>query len=706
MATDKNSVMFRYFLIVLVMSLIGLAVAVRAGFIMFGEKEYWKEVADRFVKENVPVRPMRGNILSADGKLMASSLPEYRVYMDFLAGGEKKDKLLKKHMKEICEGLHRIFPERSAADFRRSLTEGRRKKSRSWPLMGRRVSYTEYKAMKKLPVLGMNRYSGGMYEQVYNRRKKPFGSLAARTLGDLYPDTALGAKNGIELAFDSLLKGREGKSHRQKVRNRYVAIVDVPPADGCDIVTTLDVDMQDICEKALTDKLQELGAEEGTAILMEVKTGDVKAIVNMTRGKDGVYREERNMAISDMMEPGSTFKTASLMVALEDGKITPQTEVDTGDGTHDFWGSEMRDHNWTRGGYGRMDATRALEVSSNVGVSLLIERAYGDDPGRFVDGLKRMSLNQPMGLQIAGEGKPNIKGPDERTFAKTTLPWMSIGYETQLPPMNMLAFYNAIANGGKMMRPRLVKAAMKDGKTVMEFPTEVINPRICSEKTLDEIRGMLWSVVNNGLGKPAGSSQFDVAGKTGTAQISQGKAGYTADGRRYLVSFCGYFPADRPKYSCIVAIKKRGLPASGGTMAGTVFARIAERVYAKDLRRPLDEAADSVVHGIPDVRRGDLAGAERALRALDVEVRTEGNAAAAGDAGHWGTARKEQAAVCLRQESGGAQGGQMPDVRGMGAKDAVYLLEKEGWKVRVKGAGKVKKAARSGKEVTLVMSGG
>ena len=256
--------------------------------------------------------------------------------------------------------------------------------------------------------------------------------------------------------------------------NKYLNIVDIPPIDGCDLIATIDVGMQDICEKALVDKLKELNASVGVVVLMEVSTGEVKAIVNMMKAADGNYYEMRNNAISDMLEPGSTFKTASIMVALEDGHITPDYEVDTGNGIKMMYGRAMRDWNWHRGGYGRINVTRILEVSSNVGTSSIIDQFYHDKPQKFVDGLKRMSIDQPLHLQISGEGKPNIKGPKERYFAKTTLPWMSIGYETQVPPMNILTFYNAIANNGVMVRPKFVRAAVKDGEVVKEFPTEVI----------------------------------------------------------------------------------------------------------------------------------------------------------------------------------------------------------------------------------------
>ena len=705
MAVNKKNIMTRYFFVVLVMGLIGVAIIVKGTVIMFAERQYWQDVADRFVKENVRVKPNRGNILSSDGKLMASSLPEYRIYMDFKAGGEKKDTMLMNHLGEICEGLHQIFPDKSAAEFKRHLLRGRKKGSRNYLIYPKRISYIQYKEVKRLPVFKLNKYKGGFHEQPFNQRKKPFGSLAARTLGDLYADTAQGAKNGIELAFDTLLKGRDGITHRQKVMNKYLNIVDIAPVDGCDIISTIDVGMQDICEKALIDKLKEINASVGVAVLMEVQTGEVKAIVNMMKAGDGNYYEMRNNAISDMLEPGSTFKTASIMIALEDGKITPDYIVDTGNGQKPMHGRVMKDHNWHRGGYGKLTVTEILGVSSNVGTSSIIENFYGSNPQKFVDGLKRMSIDQPLHLQISGEGKPNIRGPKERYFSKTTLPWMSIGYETQVPPINILTFYNAIANNGVSIRPKFVKAAVRDGEVIKEYPTEIINPKICSDKTLAQIREILRKVVGEGLAKPAGSKQFHVSGKTGTAQVSQGVAGYKTGRTNYLVSFCGYFPSEEPKYSMIVSIQKPGLPASGGLMAGSVFSKIAERVYAKDLRLPLTSAIDTNTVVIPNVKAGEMRETQRVLEELNIKIQGK-----ITDSGKevWGSTHPAPQAVVL--ESRGIMQNFVPSVVGMGAKDAVYLLESKGLKVNLVGVGKVKSqsiangsVARKGQTITLTL---
>ena len=702
MTPEHKSMTLRYTFFVLIMALLAIAVIVKAGIIMFAERQYWKDVADRFVRENVIVFPTRGNIISADGKLMASSLPEFRIYMDLKAGGVKKDTMLMNHLQEICEGLHRIFPDQSAAEFRRTILKGRKLGSRNYLLYPKRISYIEYKEVKKLPVFSLNRYSSGLHELAYNQRKKPFGSLAMRTLGDLYPDTALGAKNGLELTYDKYLKGEVGITHRQKVRNQYLNIVDKAPVDGCDLITTIDVDMQDIAEKALVDQLTNLQAEAGVAIVMEVKTGEVKANVNMTRAGDGKYYEMRNLAVSNLMEPGSTFKTASIMVAMEDGYITPDYEVDTEQGIVNMHGSRMRDWNWYKGGYGVINVTKILEVSSNIGVSRIIDKFYGDNPQKFIDGIKRMSIDTPLNLGFVGEASPKILGPKERYFAKTTLPWMSIGYETQIPPIYILNFYNAIANNGKMVKPKFVKSITKDGNIIKDFPTETINEQICSEHTLEQIQMILKSVVANGLAKPAGSKLFSVSGKTGTAQISQGKAGYKSGGTKHLVSFCGYFPSEKPMYSCYVAIQAPKASPSGGIQAGSVFSKIAERVYAKHLFFDLAQAKDSTSIMIPDTKNGNLKETAYILDELDIKYNKPGNNI------EWCKASDESDNVLLSELNINEK--LIPNVRGMGAKDAVFLLEERGLRVRLSGMGKVVSqnippgsTARKGQTITLTL---
>ncbi|MGL4851326.1 MAG: penicillin-binding transpeptidase domain-containing protein [Phocaeicola sp.] len=708
MSPNSKNYVTRFTVIVFLMILVGFAIVVKASIIMFKERNYWKEVADRFVKENVVVRAARGNILSSDGQLMASSLPEYRIYMDFQAGGPKKDAALMEHLDSICEGLNQIFPDKSKAEFKRHILKGRKEGKKNYLLYPNRISYIQYKEVKRLPVFSWNKFKGGFHEQLFNQRKKPFGSLAMRTLGDMYPDLELGPKNGLELYYDSLLRGKSGVMHIQKVMNKFLPIIDIPPVDGFDIVTTIDVGMQDIAEKALVDMLHEINGLSGVAVLMEVKTGDIKAIVNMTKGGDGVYREVRNNAVSDMMEPGSTFKTASLMVALEDGKITPDQVISTGGGIYNMHGSQMRDHNWHRGGYGDLTITESLMYSSNIGISRAIDENYYKNPEDFVKGLYRLGLTTPLNLDIPGAGNSIIRMPSQSNWSRTALAWMSIGYETQIPPIQTLAFYNAIANDGKMVKPRFVKSVVKNGQVVEDLPTVVLKNSIASSKTIDQIQMMLEKVVSDGLGKQAGSTQFRVAGKTGTAQVSQGREGYKNGTMHYLVSFCGYFPAEAPKYSCIVAIRKSGPGASGGLMAGGVFKKIAERVFAKHQVTNLAEAKDSVASLVPHVKHGNIANAAYVLKELDVDYSKPYRRLEKGKV-LWGDALKESENIALKERD--INKALVPSVIGMGARDAIFLLESVGLKPTISGVGRVQsqnispgKAFKKGQNIHLKLT--
>ena len=692
---DRNSIIPRYKLVAFIIMGIGLLILGKALYIATVKRDYWMQVASRLKKDSVDVKPIRGNILSCDGRLMASSLPEYKLYMDFMAGGEKKDSLWTKKVDSICIGLHEIFPEKSAAEFKQHLEQGRKEKSQNWAIWPKRVSYNVYAQVKKLPVFNLPPYKGGFHVQSFNARQRPFGSLAQRTVGDMFgaKDTA---RCGLELSFDSILRGRMGLISRQKVMNKYLSIVMREPVDGADIVTTIDVNMQDLAERALIRELkkEEVNGDVGVAIVMEVKTGDVKAIVNMSKGADGEYHESKNSAVSDLLEPGSVFKTASIMVALDDGVVDTTYTVDTGNGIWEMYGAKMRDHNWHKGGYQVLTLPQTLERSSNIGISRIIDKYYSKNPEKFVQGIDRLGLRTDLQLPLVGAAAPRIRMPkkNERgqyvNWSKTALPWMSIGYETQIPPISTLTFYNAIANNGVMVRPRFVKSVMKDGEVIREFPTEVIKPSICKEKTLREIQTILEHVVSQGLGKKAGSKLFKVAGKTGTAQISKGTGGYKSGRMNYLLSFAGYFPADKPRYSCIVCIQKSGLPASGGGMSGVVFHEIAEGIMAQDVKLDITDARDSISILIPDVKNGNLLAADYVLSHLGISSNKWWNGSYANGNPIWGSVGHNGKNVQLAKLPVYNER-HVPNVMGMGARDAVYLLESRGVKVRIEGRGKV-----------------
>ena len=663
-----------------VLSLMGIAVIAKAAYTMTAKKDYWLEVQKSHAgKSDIVCKPNRGNILSCDGQLLAGSIPEYEIFIDFQAGYQKnvpedtawthkRDTLWRDNLDSLCIGLHTIFPQRSVEEFRDHLSKGYAAKKRYWRIWNRKVDYATYKAVQKLPYLRLPRYKGGFGGTEYPARRHPFGSLAERTIGSR--DTA---RYGIELAFDSLLAGSQGKAHLQKVRNKMVTVVTTPAEDGADVISTIDVGMQDLCEQALQNKLQEINALMGVAILMEVPTGDVKAIVNLERCADGRYRELLNHALGYRCEPGSVFKTASMLVALDDGKVDTNYVINTGSGIMKMHGANMKDHNYHRGGYGSINVARTLEVSSNIGVSYVIDHFYGQNPTKYVEGLYRVGIGEDLKLPLNEYRAPKIRFPDTKTtnrslyWSKTTLPWMSIGYETQVAPINTVTFYNAIANNGRMMRPRFVKQFMKDGEVIQENPPQVIKEQIAKPSTIKTMQSILYKVVSEGLGKKAGNPAFHVSGKTGTAQVAKA-GGYKNGVTEYWLSFCGYFPSEDPQYTCIVCMRKAGMPASGGLMSGGIFRKISEGVMAKKVKADVKSVQDSLSIFIPDVKQGDVAAADYVL-------------------GHLGINSRE---ADLRQTAAFDEG-KMPSVIGMGASDAVYLIEQQGVRVSLHGTGSVHK---------------
>ena len=694
---DHKKVMPRYSAIAIIMTIFAIAVVGKALYIMTAKHDYWMKVAERQKKDSVTVKPNRGNILSCTGQLMASSLPEFKVFMDFKALKDaENDSLWDAKQDSICLCLHQIFPNLSESDFKKHLTEGRAKMSRHWPVYPKRVDYNTFTEIKNIPVFRLKPYQSGFHWEEYNARTRTYGSLAGRTIGAMYgaKDTA---RFGLELSYDSILRGTNGIVHRRKVRNKFLDITDTPPIDGADIVTTIDVSIQDLAERSLIDELKEINANVGVAIVMDVPTGDIKAIVNMEKCFDGEYREIHNHAVSDLLEPGSVFKPASILVALDDGVVDTTYHVETGGGIWPMYGREMKDHNWRKGGYGMLTLAQTLWYSSNIGVSRIIDDHYRNNPEKFVKGIYRTGLHDDLKIPLVGATPARIRMPHRNkngqydNWAKTSLPWMSIGYETQVPPISTLTFYNTIANNGKMMRPRFVSKVMKNGETIMEFPPEVMRQQIAKEKSIKELQTILEQVVSVGLGKKAGSPNFKVAGKTGTAQISKGAGGYKSGGTSYLISFAGYFPADAPRYSCIVCIQKSGLPASGGTMCGKVFHQISEGIMAQSLKVDVKDARDSASVFVPDVKAGNILAANYVLSHLGIKTNANWSGSYADGNPIWGKAERvgNHSIKLIREKQSGKT--IVPDITGMGARDAIYNMESRGIKTQIIGRGKVVK---------------
>ena len=698
--SNKDKAPRRYIFIFVLMCLAGLYILGKALYTMLPpESDYWKEVGRNSKTAKIPAS--RGNILSCDRQVLSGTVPKYALYLDFAVHDPDstieaktrafRDSAFRVDLDSIAQGLARIFPDRDEAWFRERLLQGKARGKYSWRIYPKLASYVQYRACKELPFLRESMYRSGFHADEMFLRLKPYGGLASRTIGELYNDSSSRPKCGLELSFDSILCGKPGLKHFVVVRNRQVPIVDAPAENGHDLLSTIDINIQDFADRTLRSKLKEadVHGEIGIVVVMEVKTGDVKAIVNLTRGEDGEYYEMKNNAVSDLWEPGSTFKTASIMVALEDGKINLNKVVNCAPGIVNMHGRNMKDHNWHKGGYKELKVEDILGQSSNIGVSTIIDEAYGSNPAAFVDGLHREGVGIPLNLPFVGKGEPVVPHPHskKRYWSKPDLPWMSIGYVTMLPPISTLTFYNAIANGGKMVKPRFVKAELKDGMVLREFPTEVIKERICKPSTLRDIQYCLEHVVSAGLGRKAGNGgkYFKVSGKTGTAQFSE-NGSYA--GHKYMVSFCGYFPSDDPKYSCIVCIKKQGLPASGGGQCGPVFSEISQYIMSRDSVRNAIAAADSNSVFTPEVTKGSRRRANAIVEGMGLtEKRLE---------------VVEPDTIPLSK---------VPDVIGMGVKDAVYVLQERGLRVRINGCGQIAKQdiaagtpVTKGQRITLTAS--
>ncbi|MDR1527210.1 MAG: transpeptidase family protein [Dysgonamonadaceae bacterium] len=651
-STNKRIMMY-YFIIAVLFIVLAVIIFAKACIISFVDGNAWRKLGEKQIRSNVQVPAVRGDIYSCNYELMATSEESYRLYIDFFAEGIQEDTLYK-YVYPLSVELNKRFPQRSAAEYKKHILHGwniRSSKNREYLLLGQNVNYLQLKAIQQMPFFNKGRNRSGLYTKSFVKRIKPYGTLASRTIGDIYGEFEKGGKNGLEMQYNELLSGQPGTSTRRKVNGTWMNVVDEKPVHGNDIVSTIDIHIQDITEKALMNKLREIDAESGTAVVMETATGEIKAITNMGRVREGVWGETKNYAVSDLSEPGSTFKVVSMLVALEDGLVHPDDPVDTGNGVEQIAGHELRDHNAHHGGYGMITASKSIRYSSNIGVAKLIMQAYNSHPEKYVDGVHRIGFHRDMHLEIPGYGIPYIRHPKDtaRYWSRSTLPWMSFGYETQIPPIYTLSFFNAIANKGKLIKPIFVREIRENGHSIETKKTEVINSKICSPSTLTFIRQMLDDVVNcsDGTGKPARSDKVRIAGKTGTAQLSQGAAGYKSGGLSHQVSFCGYFPSDDPQYSMIVVIRKpRHGPPSGGMMCGTVFKTIAEEIYSRNIITNTKAFPTDTIHPV-----------EAVVKKILDDLKTEA--------------------------------GLVPDVRGMGAKDAVYAMENAGLCVNLVGRGAV-----------------
>jgi cell division protein FtsI (penicillin-binding protein 3) len=584
----------------------------------------------------------------------------------------------------LSERLSDLFGDRTAAEYKRDLTDARHRKER-FHLIKRRADHTQVQQLRTFPLFRLGKYKGGLVTEKRTVRVHPFGRLASRSVGYVLRDsTTLGLEGG----YDKWLKGVTGRRLERRLTGGVWMPVDngdgVDPVPGSDIHTTIDINLQDVADAALERQLMKHGAQYGTVIVMEVETGYIKAISNLTRRNDSTYVEDLNYAVAHATEPGSTFKLASLMVGLEDGTIKPTDTVDTRNGQVRYYNRIMKDSH--DGGYGRITVQRAFELSSNTGISIAVHKAYQKEPKKFVDGLKRLGLQETTGVMIPGEATPVLRSPGDKGWSGVSLPWMSIGYEVSLTPLQTLAFYNAVANNGKMMRPQFVGSISRNGKVVEQMKPQVMNPKICSQSTLDIVHGMLQGVVDSGTAVNLKAAHFSIAGKTGTAQVAK-NGSYKEHGQSYQASFVGYFPANAPKYSCIVLVNGPTMSGYyGNVVAGPVFKEIADKIYSNRLElQQGTELAEVKGPRTPVSLSGHSGDLRIALEGLKVPVSYEGE-------GEWATTLAGDTAVVVQARGIPADAmDRVPNVLGMGLRDALYILENRGLRVRVQGAGMVKR---------------
>jgi len=648
----KDQILTRTGVIYGIVVVMAVAVFVRIIILQFVQSDRWAAMADKVVFRRQVDIAARGDILSDDGRILASSVPYYTVYMDTRSSG-MADTTWANGINGLCRGLSAYVGGNTPEGWKNALTNARKRGDRYY-LIKRHVSYETLKQLKELPIFRQGKFRGGLIYQPENRRIMPNGLLAKRTIGYITEDS-LANIVGVEGSFNAYLAGKNGLKVQQRLTGGAWIDVDnletVHARPGHDIVTTIDLDLQDAAENALYKQLIRHKAHHGCAVVMEVKTGDIKAIANLEIGSDGLYHETYNYAVGESTEPGSTFKLMSMIVALEDGVVDLQDSINTGDGTVRYYDKVIRDHE--EKGLGKITARDVFEHSSNVGTAKIINENYKDNPRRYVDRLYSMQLNKPLGLQIKGEGKPVIRAPGDKLWSGISLPMMSHGYEVQLTPLQILTFYNAVANDGKMVKPRFVTEVRDGNRVVKSFDTEVITNSICSRSTIRKAQSLLEGVVENGTAKNLKNNNYKIAGKTGTAQIANARHGYRSGARiSYQASFVGYFPADDPLYSCIVVVNA---PSNwvyyGNVVSGPVFKEIADKVYAGNFYR--------------DLRALNPEGEDK------VSLREE-------------SSRVEKNDLTLSE-------GVMPNVVGMGLRDAIYMLENCGLKVNYTGRGKVAK---------------
>ncbi|WP_264552160.1 penicillin-binding protein [Flavobacterium sp. N2038] len=648
MAVDDKHISYRIYLVAVFIFLMAIAIVVKLTNIQWVEGDYYRKLAKQRTVRNFVIPANKGNIYSADGSLLATSIPNYEIRFDAKA---PKTETFEKYVKALSDSLATVL-DRPSGYYEQELRKARANKNRYY-LIARKLSYTEYVKIKGFPLFKLGAFKGGIIIEQETVRKHPIGKIAERTIGydKIDPATGVEVGKGIEWAFKSYLNGKDGKILKQKIaKGQWKPIRDVnevDPVDGYDVISTIDVFIQDIAHHALLKQLEDYEADHGCVVVMETETGYIKAISNLGRAEDGTYYETTNYAVAESHEPGSTFKLVDLMAILEDKVADTSTVYDSHGGEIRYYGRAVRDSH--RGGYGKVTLARGFELSSNTVMVQAVYDNYKSNPSKFVNHINELGLNKPLGLHFKGEGRPYIPQPGDKHWSGTTLPWMAFGYNVSVTPMQTLTLYNAVANNGVMVKPQFVSEIKEWNKNIKKFDTEVMNPKVCSPETLKKVKAVLANVVKKGTGSKLYSKDFSMAGKTGTAMVNYGNAG--REGMYYASSFVGYFPADHPKYSCIVVVHKPNTAKNnyyGADVAGPVFKRIAQKIFTD-------------------------APSTNKIKQLDSKI------------------AKQESSYDKYTVEANKKLSQVPNLKGMPGMDAVALLENLDLKVKVIGVGKVKK---------------
>ncbi len=676
----KTSILLRVRIAYMVVLLFSLGIVYKIVTIQTVEGDRWKKKAQNNSLKFRTVKATRGNIYSDNGSLLATSLPFYKVAFD---PSLISDDEYIKGIDSLAWLLSSYYNDHSQKYYKRKINDARVSGRRYMVINHKEINYQTKKMMSSWPIFRKGRMKGGVIFEKVDQRYKPFSHLGDRTIGSLNEDKSRGIV-GLEYSFNAHLAGRNGEALFQKFSGgSWKPVYDgseVKPQHGLDVVTTINVDLQDVAESALLGALMENDADYGCVVVMEVNTGEIKAISNLSKNSKGEYWELYNYAVGSQgsREPGSTFKLASMIALFENAEVKLTDSVETGNGKFDFYDQTMEDHK--PGGYGKLSVKQVFEKSSNIGTAKLIQQHFGSDPEKFYDALESMGLTNPLGFQMIGEGKPYIKHPKkDSTWSGTTLPWMSHGYELKMTPLHTLTLFNAVANNGKMIQPIIVKQVKDADKVVESYYSKVINKKICSDATLAKIREMLEGVVERGTARNISDSFYKIAGKTGTAKnVENGR--YT---NKYYTSFAGYFPAEKPRYSCIVVIDNpKRYKIYGSDVAAPVFKEVADKIYALDLKMHQPYMAGEAQAGVfPVIQSGEMEDLKLICNQIGISNHAQ-------DDSRWVKARIVNNGINWKGVDPGKN--KVPDVRGMTLRDALYILENKTLKVIYEGTGRVK----------------